>query len=102
MATARPSIVARIGAVADSEMMPLSALIAVSPMPTPISALSRGRPAATMEPKVIVSTRKAISRPRASEFFVVGWLMMPPPKATVTPWAGAAWLPQRVPASPRR
>ena len=89
MATARPSIVARMGAVADREMMPLSALMPVSPMPTPMSALRSGSPAAIMEPRVIVSTRKAISRPRASELFVVGWLTIPPPKATVTPWARA-------------
>ena len=37
MATARPSMVARMGAVADSETNPLSALMAVSPMPTPMS-----------------------------------------------------------------
>ena len=57
MATASPSIVARIGAVADNETSPLSALMPVRPMPTPISALISGRPAAIMEPKVMVSTR---------------------------------------------
>jgi hypothetical protein len=45
-----------MGAVADSETIPLSALMPVRPMPTPMSALISGRPAAIMEPKVIVST----------------------------------------------
>ena len=50
-------MVARIGAVADNEIIPLSALMPVSPMPTPMSALMSGRPAAIMEPKVMVRTR---------------------------------------------
>ncbi len=56
MATARPSIVASIGAVDDRVMIPLRALMPVSPMPTPTSALMRGRPAAMSEPNVIAST----------------------------------------------
>ena len=87
MATARPSIVARIGAVADRVMIPLRALIPVSPMPTPTSAFMRGRPAAISDPNVIASTMYAMSRPRASDVCVVGWLTMPPPKATVAPAA---------------
>ena len=50
-------MVARIGAVADNETTPLSALMPVRPMPTPMSALMSGRPAAIMEPKVMVRTR---------------------------------------------
>ena len=57
MATARPIIVARIGAVAESGMMPLSALIEVRAIDTLMIAVTRGRPARRREPKVTSRTR---------------------------------------------
>ena len=46
---------------------PDSAVTPVTPMPTPISAVSSGRPAASSEPSVIARTTKPISMPALSE-----------------------------------
>ena len=66
MPTARPSITARIGVVDEIVATRVTIIRIVIAMPTPISAVTRGRPAATSEPRTTVSTNNATTRPIAS------------------------------------
>src|SRR4051794_24523288 len=67
MPTARPSIAASVVTVEVRSVRPLASWMPSAPMPTPISAVSSGRPAAGSDPKVIVSTKTATITPSASD-----------------------------------
>ena len=61
------------------------------PVPTPISAVSSGIPAATSEPNVMISTTAATATPRPSVAPVSGTpCTASPPNSTVNPAARAA------------
>ena len=66
MPTARPSIVESDVAVDVRSVKPLARVIPSMLVPTPMIAVSSGRPAASSEPNVTVRTSMAISTPRAS------------------------------------
>src|SRR4029450_5076930 len=61
MPTARPSIVASVGATDDTSTTSDSAVMPVTPMPTPTSAVSSGRPAAPREPRRRGAAREPVA-----------------------------------------
>lgn len=67
MPTARPSIVASVPVVRDRPKALPRAMMDAMLIPTPMTAVSSGRPAAAREPKVISSTTAARTMPMASE-----------------------------------
>jgi hypothetical protein len=82
---------ARIDVVALSDTNPVAAVISPTPVPMPTSAVSRGRPAAMKDPKVMSSTTAAIAMPTASDAVCSGmaWSASPP-TSTVSPEARPA------------
>jgi hypothetical protein len=66
MARASPSIIARVGVKEVSSKNRLPAVIAEMVMPIPMIALSSGRPAATNDPNVMMSTIAATPSPISS------------------------------------
>ena len=66
MPTARPIIIARVEVVVPRSSTFASAVIVETPMPTPMSAVSSGSPAAISEPKVMTRTTAAIAIPMIS------------------------------------
>ena len=66
MPTARPSISATVGTAESMSTKPVTAVIPMIPITTPISAVSSGSPAAASEPNVIRSTSAATARPMIS------------------------------------
>ena len=95
-------MIARMGAVADrstkADMRPMP----VMPTPTPISAVTSGRPMASTDPNAISSTTTAAPSPMSSELcpggLVCAAAITSPPKETFTP--AGAWA--RTVASSRR
>ena len=85
MPTARPSIVARIGAVSDRSMTPDSAVTPAMPIATPMIAVISGIPAASSEASVIARTTKAIIMPALSEPASFASVTRPPPNSTFMP-----------------
>ena len=75
MPTARPSIVARIGAVEPRSTKPVAIVMPETPMPTPMSAVTSGMPAASSDPNVMTSTKIATMMPSASVAAGVGDLL---------------------------
>ena len=65
-ANGEPSIAASAITVEVSSVIPLAIWMPSAPTPTPMSAVSSGRPAAMSDPKVIVSTSTATSTPSTS------------------------------------
>lgn len=66
MATARPSMSARVCALEAMSTNDEATVMAHRAMPTPTIADTRGNPAATSEPKVLTRTKAATSRPISS------------------------------------
>lgn len=91
MPTARPIIIASVEVVEPRSSTLASAVIDETPMPTPISAVSSGSPAAMSEPKVMTSTTAASAIPMTSVAPVSGitWSASPP-ISTVIPLFCAA------------
>ena len=87
MPTARPSIVARIGAVSDSSMTPESAVRPVIPINTPRAAVISGIPAASSDVNVIASTKNATIMPSDSEPCSASSAAIPPENSTCRPAA---------------
>ncbi len=86
MPTARPIIIARVEVVVPRSRALASAVIVETPMPTPIRAVSSGKPAASREPKVITRTTAAIAMPMISVDPVSGVAVSAsPPTSTVSP-----------------
>lgn len=86
MPTARPIIIARVEVVEPRSRVLASAVIAETPMPTPMRAVSSGRPAATSEPKVMTRTTAATAMPMISLLPVCGTVWSAsPPISTVSP-----------------
>ena len=90
MPTARPIISASTGVFEFSSSEPDASMIPAIPMPTPISAVSSGIPAASSEPNVMISTTAATATPRPSVAPVAGApCTASPPYSTSNP----AWRP---------
>ena len=102
MPTARPSIVARTGAVSDSSITPESAVRPVMPMTTPKAAVISGMPAASSDASVIASTKKATSMPSDSDPCSASSAAIPPENSTCRPAASPAEKMRRAPPAPRR
>ena len=83
MPTASPSINARIGAVLDISMTLEAQRIPAIPVPTPISAVNIGSPAATIEPNVISSTTIATMTPMPSVDPMAGACATAPPPSSI-------------------
>ncbi|CAM5239975.1 hypothetical protein SGRIM128S_07936 [Streptomyces griseomycini] len=68
-----------------------SAVMVATPMPTPMTAVSSGRPAASSEPKVMTRTTAATPMPMISAVPVCGtaWSASPP-ISTVSPASRAS------------
>ncbi len=83
---------ARIEVVEPRSSTVARAVISDTPMPTPMSAVSSGSPAAISEPKVMTSTTAAMATPMTSVAPVSGitWSASPP-ISTVSPslWAAS-------------
>ena len=56
----------RAGVTELSSTNPLSVVMPVNPMPTPITAVSSGMPAASSEPNVMTRTTRAMATPMTS------------------------------------
>lgn len=86
MPTASPIIIASVEVVDPRSRTLASAVMVETPMPTPMSAVSSGSPAATSEPKVTTRTRPAMTTPTISPAPVSGiaWSASPP-ISTVSP-----------------
>ena len=66
MPTARPSITASVIEVSVRSVKPLASVMPRAPNATPRTPVSSGRPAASSDPKVTVSTTSATTTPRTS------------------------------------
>lgn len=76
MPTARPSITARIGVVELMAATRVTSSRIAMAMPTPTTAVIRGRPAATSDPNTTVSTTRATMSPTASMIDNAGsWML---------------------------
>ncbi len=91
MPTARPIIIASVEVVEPRSSTFARAVISETPIPTPMSAVSSGSPAAISDPKVITSTTAATATPMISVAPVSGitWSASPP-ISTVIPLLCAA------------
>ena len=79
MPTARPSIAARVIDSSLSGVTEVASMMPRIPKPTPSRAVSNGRPAAIIEPKVIASTRTATQTPSSSPIGKPSSPPCPPP-----------------------
>lgn len=92
MPTASPIIDASVDDVADRPHVLASAVIDAMPTPTPMTAVSRGNPAATSELNVIRSTTAAIPTPMTSLLPMEGDASSAVPSAsTVSPASLPCW-----------
>ena len=80
-------MIARVGVTSLSSTTAVVRRIESTPMPTPITAVISGRPAAISEPKVSSSTTKATARPTTSlvALMAIGSPKPAPPASTCRP-----------------
>ena len=83
MPTARPIITASTGVMELTSVKAVNSTTSSEPMAMPTTAVISGRPAATSEPKVMISTAAAIEMPMISDVALTATgSIMPGPMAS--------------------
>ena len=100
MPTARPNITARTGVTLLRFTQWVASRIDMLPSPTPKMAVISGSPAATTDPKVKISTIKAMPTPMASLVVLIfrGSPNAAPPVSTVSPFSRPTSIAERIAA----